>query len=102
MPDTFKSTATTPTRCERCHAPLLTALDEGLAARVDATPLPDRQAEIAALLNGQWTYTHTNNRHLVVRTPERITAGLLRGTTHAEHKCNGPTQLTLDDMMGTK
>ncbi|MBM0274121.1 hypothetical protein [Micromonospora tarensis] len=99
MSDTFKSTLTAPTRCPRCHAPTLTALDEGIPARVNATPLPNRQAEIDALIQGLMTYTHTNNRHLVYRTPERITANTLRGTIHAEHHCNGPTQLTFDDLV---
>ncbi|MEV4384379.1 hypothetical protein AB0J68_01420 [Micromonospora sp. NPDC049580] len=102
MTKAFQSTVATPQPCDRCHAALLVALDEGLTARVDATPLPNRQAEIAALIQGLWTYTHTNNRHLVYRSAERITGNTLRGTIHAQHQCNGPTQLTLDDLMGQK
>jgi hypothetical protein len=95
------STATTETRCPRCHTATLTALDEGLTARVDLAPLPTREAEIAALLQGHWTYIHTANRHLVYRDAGRITANSLRGTIHAEHKCgNRPTQLTIDDLIG--
>ncbi|MEU5965939.1 hypothetical protein ABZ777_32440 [Micromonospora parva] len=99
MNKAFQSTIAAPERCDRCHAALLVALDEGLTARVNATPLPDHQAEIAALMQGLWTYTHTNNRHLIYRSAERITAGMLRGTIHAQHQCNGPTQLTFDDLM---
>jgi len=68
----FVSTPAAETTCPRCRAQLLTALDEGLRATVDADPL-DPAAEIAALLAGKWTYTLTSNRHLVHRTPERIT-----------------------------
>ncbi|NIL59927.1 hypothetical protein [Salinispora arenicola] len=96
------STSATETRCPRCRTALLTALDDGIPARVNATPLPDRQAEITALINGQWTYTLTRNQHLVIRDAERITADTLQGTIHAEHTCTGPTQLTLDDLIGNK
>ena len=96
------STVTTEARCHRCHAPLLTALDDGVPARVDATPLPDRTAEINALLDGRWTYTHTANRHLVLRDEHRIATNALNGTVHAEHTCTGPTQLTIEDMIGEK
>ncbi|WP_194821278.1 hypothetical protein [Micromonospora sp. S-DT3-3-22] len=96
------STTATETRCHRCHTALLTALDDGLTARVNAAPLLDRQAEIAALLNGLATYVLTSNRHLIHRDAERITANTLRGTIHAEHQCTGPTQLTLDDLIGEK
>ncbi len=88
--------------CPRCHKPTLAALDEGLAARVDAAPLIDQQAEIAALLENRWTYTHTNWGHLVHRDPTRIAAGTIRGTIHAEHRCNRNVQLTLDKMIGLK
>lgn len=96
----FASTPATDTTCPRCRANLLTALDEGLRARVDATPLADRQAEIAALLQGRWTYTRIANGQLVHRDAPRIAAGALRGPTHAEHKCVGPTQLMIDDLIG--
>ncbi|MFI6160370.1 hypothetical protein ACIA59_10520 [Micromonospora haikouensis] len=96
------STVATETRCHRCHAPILTALDDGVPARVDATPLPDRTAEINALLDGRWTYTHTANRHLVIRDEHRIASTTITGTIHAEHKCTGPTQLTLDDLIGNQ
>ncbi|MCX4474835.1 hypothetical protein OOK41_31745 [Micromonospora sp. NBC_01655] len=98
----FISTTATEARCPRCHAALLTALDEGLPVRVDATPLPDRAAEINALLDGRWTYTHTANKHLVIRDEHRIAANTMRGTVHAEHKCTGPTQLTIEDLIGEK
>lgn len=99
MTKAFQSTLAAPESCDRCRAPLLVALDEGLTARVNATPLPNRDAEIAALIQGLWTYTLTNNRHLIYRSAERITAGMLRGTIHAQHHCNGPQQLTFDDLM---
>lgn len=102
MTQHFASTRATDARCPRCHAALLTALDEGLTARVDATPLPDRDAEIAALLDGRWTYTLTANRHLIMRAAHRIAANTIRGTVHAEHKCTGPTQLTFDDLIGAQ
>ncbi|MEU4367533.1 hypothetical protein [Micromonospora chersina] len=93
------STVATDHRCDRCHAPIIAALDDGIPARVDATPLRDRQAEIAALLDGKWTYVLTLNRHLIHRDASRITANTLTGTIHAEHKCTGPAQLTFDDLM---
>lgn len=102
MTQHFISTVAAEATCPRCRARTLTALDEGIPARVDATPLPDRQAEIAALLNGQWTYVLTNNKHLAIRDASRITGNSLRGTIHAEHKCTGPTQLTFDDLIGEK
>ncbi len=81
--------------CPHCRRPILTALDEGQTARVDPTPLPDRQAEIAALLDGRRTYVHTANRHLVYRDASRITGNTIRGTIHAEHKCVGTKQTAL-------
>ncbi|MFY1658553.1 hypothetical protein [Micromonospora sp. WMMD1274] len=93
------STVATDHRCDRCHTPIITALDDGIPARVDATPLPDRQTEIDALLNGKFTYTLTLNRHLIHRDADRITANTLTGTIHAEHKCTAPAQLTFDDLM---
>lgn len=102
MSQHFISTTAAETTCPRCRKPLLTALDEGIPTRVDATPLPDRQAEIAALLDGRWTYVLTINRHLTIRDASRITGGSLRGTIHAEHKCTGAEQLTIEDLIGDK
>jgi hypothetical protein len=90
------STVATETRCPRCHAPLLAALDEGLHAQVDIKPLADPQAEIAALMQGRWTYTHTHWGHLVHRDATRIAGNTLRGPIHAEHRCQRNEQLTLD------
>ena len=88
----FVSTAALESRCPRCRTPILTALDEGLTARVDLTPLPDRRAEIDALLTGRWTYVRTRDRHLIYRDSHRIIAGTPRGPIHGEHKCgNRPT-----------
>lgn len=95
------STPATDTTCPRCRTPLLVALDEGLTARVDATPLPNRQAEITALLDSRWTYTHTRSNHLIHRDAPRIAAGTLHGPIHAEHRCgNRPQQLTIEDLIG--
>jgi len=94
----FASTRATDTTCPRCRAAVLVALDEGLRVRADSTPLPDRQSEIAALLDGRQTYTLTAHRHLIHRTAERIATDRLRGTIHAEHKCVTPTQLTIDQI----
>lgn len=102
MTTPFRSTTATDTRCPACRAQTLTALDEGIPARVDAAPLPDRQAEIAALLNGQATYVLTTNRQLIHRDAERITANTLHGTIHAEHKCSPPAQLTIDNLIGER
>lgn len=96
------STTAKAAPCPRCHRATLVALDEGISARVDATPLRDRADEIAALLENRWTYTLTNWGHLVHREPGRIAANTLRGAIHAEHKCNRPVQLTLDKMIGLK
>lgn len=96
------STTATETTCPRCHTPLLVALDDGLPARVDAQPLPDRAAEIAALLDNRWTYTRTHYGQLIHRDATRIAARTLQGTIHAEHKCEGPEQLMIDDLIGTK
>ena len=96
----FISTPAQLTTCPRCKLPILTAHDEGLRVRVDLIPLPDRQAEIAALLEGRWTYTRTRNGHLVHRDATRIAAGTITGPIHADHKCVGPEQLLIDDLIG--
>jgi hypothetical protein len=96
----FTSTRATPNHCPRCQAPTLTALDEGIPATVNPTPLPDRQAEITALLQGLHTYTLTSNAQLIHRDTTRITANTLHGTIHAQHKCAGPAQLLIDDLLG--
>jgi hypothetical protein len=98
MADRFASTrhlVSTPAKaetCPGCRAALLVALDEGLTARVDATPLPDRPAEIAALLAGRRTYTRLRNNELVHRDADRIADPRLRGDIHAQHQCTGPAQ----------
>lgn len=96
----FASTTATEQTCPRCKARLLVALDEGLTARADAAPLTDPAAEIAALLDGRWTYTYTAFGHLVHRDATRIKANTIRGTIHAQHRCTGNVQLTLDEMIG--
>lgn len=80
------STTAEPTHCRHCGAPILTALDTGFTARVDAHPiLPS--VELVVLLSGRRTYTHTHGRQLVQRTAARITANYPRGPLHAEHVC---------------
>lgn len=96
----FQSTRATEARCPRCRLPILTAHDEGIRVRVDLDPLPTPAAEIAALLEGRHTYTRLGNGHLVYRDAPRITGGTLRGPIHADHKCVGPTQLLIDDLIG--
>lgn len=81
----FVSTPTSHTTCPRCDAPLLVAIDEGLAARVDATPI-NRHQEIAALVAGKWTYTHAGHQ-LIHRDPARIRSNQPPGTIHAQHLC---------------
>ncbi len=80
------STTATPRTCT-CGAPILTAHDEGLPARVDATPIPIGD-EIATLLTGRRTYTHTWIGQLIHRTPGRIASRRLdHHPIHAEHRC---------------
>jgi hypothetical protein len=91
----FQSTTVTETRCPRCHRAILTALDEGLRVTADTTPLPNPQAEVAAILDNRRTYTRTQFGWLIFRDASRIAGNSLRGTIHAEHKCTGPQQLAL-------
>ena len=84
------STRTQTQTCPGCQAPLLVALDEGEPARADATPITIQQ-EIAVLLDNRRTYTHTQGRSLIHRTPERIRSGWPTGTIHPAHKCPTPT-----------
>lgn len=89
------------TACPRCRLPIITAHDEGLRVRADLVPLPDTpQAEIAALLEGRATYTRLINGELVTRSAERIAARTLNGPIHADHRCTGQIQLTIDDLIG--
>lgn len=82
----FICTKASPGTCPRCRRPILTATAEGLPARVDATPL-DPAGELAALLAGLHTYTHTRWGELVYRDASRIRGRYLQGPTHAEHRC---------------
>jgi hypothetical protein len=96
----FASTPAAEATCPRCHRPILTALDEGLRARVDPTPVTAAE-EITALLAGRWTYTLLASGHLVHRDSHRITAGTLHGPTHAEHRCPPrPRQTSITDLIG--
>lgn len=79
------STLTKPGTCPRCHSQLLVALDAGLPAQVDATPITTSQ-EIAALIEGRWTYLHIHQQ-LIHRTAAIITGGRT-GNIHAEHRCH--------------
>lgn len=86
MSEHLISTRSQQSTCRRCGATLLAAHDQGMPVVVDATPLPDRGAEIAALLRGLRTYTHAY-RQLIYRSPERIESGWPAGTIHASHQC---------------
>ena len=93
MADHLATTRAKPDTCHRCQDHILTGLAEGLTARVDATPLPDRNAEIAALLAGLRTYTCFSNHELAYRDPTRIRDRRLgKCDVHAEHKCTRPEQ----------
>lgn len=98
----FASTTATDSHCQRCQGPILTALDEGITARVDARPLPNPAAEVAALLDNRRTFVLTANRLLIYRDASRIAGGKQRGSIHAEHRCSGPTQLSFDDLIGNQ
>lgn len=78
------STAATEDTCHRCRRPVLVALAEGLPTKVDPAPL-DHAGEIAALIQGRWTYTLTRTRDLIHRDADRI--GTLAGTIHTQHIC---------------
>lgn len=80
------TTRATQTPCPRCRRPTLTAISEGWPVRADPEPL-DRQGEINALLAGKWTWTLTQSRELIHRDPDRISDPKIRGTIHADHKC---------------
>lgn len=84
------STRTQPQTCPGCGTPLLTALDAGIPTRVNAQPIPP-ETEPDILLTDRWTYTHTQGKQLIHRTPEKITSAWPRGTIHPEHKCPAPT-----------
>lgn len=96
----FISTPATLSTCPRCRLPTITAHDEGIPVRADLLPLPDRRAEIAALLQGRTTYTRASNSHLITRVAERIAADTIAGPIHAEHRCAPPAQLTIDQLIG--
>ena len=71
--------------CQRCHQTIMTGLAEGLLAHTDLTPL-DKAGELAALLQGRWTYS-LHNGELVYRDPIRIKGGSISGPVLAEHQC---------------
>lgn len=100
MHDHLISTVATEHTCP-CGTPVLTAVDSGMPARVDATPLVDRAAELAALLDGRWTYTHIRCGWLVHRDSHEITANVLDGPVHRQHRCRPrPLQTTIYDQIG--
>lgn len=79
------STAAVVKSCPGCGTPVLKALDEGLTAIADAQPIPG--TEVETLLTGLRTYTYSANKLLTHRDADRITAGNMRGTIHAQHRC---------------
>lgn len=101
MADHLVTTRAKPATCHRCQEPILIGLADGLTARVDDTPLADRNAEIAALLLGLCTYTRFSNNELAYRDAGRIREHQKRDPRlpprdiHAEHKCTRPEQETL-------
>lgn len=92
------TTTAKESHCGRCGAAILTATDEGLNARVDATPLRDRHAEIAALLDGRRTYKRALGGQLHYRDEYQLRKPDEPGQhIHAEHRCRPRSkQLTLD------
>jgi hypothetical protein len=96
--DHLISTIATEQTC-RCGTRLLVALDSGISVRVDARQLPDRTAELTALVEGRYTFTRIHIGYLVLRTAGEITAPALTGTVHREHRCpSRPDQLTIDQI----
>lgn len=88
----FVSTVVELSTCHRCGLPILRALDEGIAARVDLVPLPDLAAEIAAIATGRQTYTRLRNGTLAYRDETRLADPKLASPVHAQHAC--PTRRT--------
>lgn len=98
MTDHLVTTRARSDTCHRCQDPILIGLAEGITTRVDAAPLPDRDAEITALLAGLRTYTRFSNSELAYRDAGRIREHqrrdprLPKRDIHAEHKCTRPEQ----------
>ncbi len=87
MPITL-STQASETTC-RCGLLVMSAVDEGLRARVDARPLDEPvAAALLALTPPVRLYVLTPGRWLVERTYEGLT-DRPRGTLHAAHRCKG-------------
>lgn len=89
------STRAKPRTCPGCGAPTLTALDRGLPATVDATPIDPGPPEITALLAGKWTYILLTSGYLLHRDADRIHART-PGNIHAQHACPQPTLTDLE------
>lgn len=83
----FVSTAAALSICECCDMPTLTALDEGIPARVELIPLPALAAEIAAIAHGRLTYTRLRNGQLAVRDQYRLADPDSASQVHAQHVC---------------
>ncbi|GAB7039724.1 MULTISPECIES: hypothetical protein [Catenuloplanes] len=93
------STPAALSRCPRCRSITITALDEGIRVRADLIPLPDRNAEIEALLDGRRTYSRLRNNELAYRYPYRMKDPVLNGPIHAQHQCPPrPMQATIFDI----
>lgn len=98
MYDHLISTVATEKTCH-CGITILTALDSGSPARVDAAPLPDRPAELTALIEGRWTYTRLHCGWLAYRDASTIAAPPATGTVHQEHRCRPrPIQTSIYDL----
>jgi hypothetical protein len=83
----FVSTPAALSICTRCDMPTLTALDEGIPARVDLLPLPDISAEIAAIAGGRWTYVRLADGGLAYRDDHRLAEPTPPDRIHAQHVC---------------
>jgi hypothetical protein len=83
--DHLVSTPARPGLCRRCGAAILSGLDEGVLATVDAAPL-DFVAEFAAVVAGRTTFALLGDG-LARRDADRISGGLVGRGVHAEHCC---------------
>lgn len=90
------STRAVERRC-RCGSTILAGLDEGLPVRVDATPV-DRAGELAALLEGRWTFARSRVGLLIHRNESRVRGGLVGESIHAQHRCERYRQPSLMGM----
>lgn len=89
------STRAVEVDCPQCQQPVLRAVDEGLPAVVDATPI-NPTTELHTLLDNRRTYARLHCRELAHRHAGRIRHGLVGDAIHAEHIC--PTVASQPDL----